>query len=101
MILSEFGRTVSENGNGGTDHGHGNVVWLAGGAVGGGRVYGEWPGLDPAALDRGRGLQVATDFRSILAVVLDRHMGISPDGLGVVFPGMPPPSASLAGIVPA
>ncbi len=99
VVLSEFGRTVAENGNGGTDHGHGNVVWIAGGAVGGGRFYGEWPGLKPAALDRGRDLPVVTDFRSILAVVLDRHLEISPEGLGVVFPGMPPPPTGLAPII--
>src|SRR5262249_12138015 len=47
VVISEFGRTVKENGDGGTDHGHGNVIWLAGGHVRGGRVYGDWPGLAP------------------------------------------------------
>jgi uncharacterized protein (DUF1501 family) len=101
VVLSEFGRTVAENGNGGTDHGHGNVVWLVGGAVSGGRVYGGWPGLAPAALDHGRDLPVVTDFRSILAVALERHLGISPEACRIVFPGLPPPAASLAPIVAA
>src|SRR5438105_6994545 len=54
VVLSEFGRTVRENGNGGTDHGHGNVIWVLGGGVGGGRVYGEWPGLATGQLYKGR-----------------------------------------------
>ena len=66
VVLSEFGRTVRENGNGGTDHGHGNVIWVLGGALQGGRVYGDWPGLAPAQLYQKRDLAVTTDFRAAL-----------------------------------
>ena len=86
MVLSEFGRTVRENGTGGTDHGRGNVMWLLGGAVAGGQVLGEWPGLETSALAEGRDLAVTTDFRAVLAPVLQRHLGVSDAGLAQVFP---------------
>ena len=76
MVISEFGRTVSENGNGGTDHGHGNVAWLMGGNINGGKVYGRWPGLAQNQLFEGRDLDVTTDFRSVIAAVLHQHMGV-------------------------
>ncbi|MEO3693556.1 DUF1501 domain-containing protein [Roseateles paludis] len=89
VVASEFGRTVRQNGTGGTDHGRGNVMWLLGGPVAGRKVYGEWPGLDPAALADGRDLAVVTDFRHVLAPVLQRHLGLSDAGLAAVFPGLP------------
>jgi uncharacterized protein (DUF1501 family) len=87
VVMSEFGRTVRENGNGGTDHGHGNVMWVAGGRVRGGKVYGTWPGLDESALYQGRDLAVTTDFRAVLSVVIQRHMGIGGGGMQAVVPG--------------
>lgn len=89
VVLSEFGRTVRQNGNGGTDHGRGNVVWLLGGPVAGGQVLGEWPGLDTAALADGRDLAVRTDFRRVLAPVLQRHLGLNDAALAMVLPLAP------------
>lgn len=76
LVMSEFGRTAHENGNRGTDHGHGNVHWVMGGAVAGGKVYGDWPGLDESALHQNRDLQVTTDFRSLLDEMLIHHFGL-------------------------
>jgi uncharacterized protein (DUF1501 family) len=89
VVLSEFGRTVAQNGNGGTDHGHGNVLWLMGGPVIGGKVHGEWPGLDDAALYEARDLAVATDYRTVLAQVCERHLQLPDADLSNVFPEMP------------
>src|SRR6266568_7107502 len=84
LTMSEFGRTVNENGNGGTDHGHGNAMLLIGGPVRGGRVYGQWPGL---ALDQRyerRDLAVTTDFRDVFGEIVTRHLGVS--DLKSIFP---------------
>ena len=89
VVMSEFGRTVRQNGNGGTDHGHGNVMWLLGGPVAGGRVHGEWPGLDEAQLHEGRDVLVTTDFRSVLAQVATHHLKLSDAALARVFPDLP------------
>lgn len=86
LVLSEFGRTVKENGNGGTDHGHGNVMWVLGGATRGGQVYGNWHGLSSAQLHEGRDLPVTTDFRDVVTSVLERHMGLTDTNLHKVFP---------------
>jgi uncharacterized protein (DUF1501 family) len=86
VVVSEFGRTVRENGNGGTDHGHGNVMWLLG-AVRGGKVYGNWPGLATEDLHEGRDLAVTTDFRAVLGTLLSGHMGVKKEELALVFPG--------------
>jgi uncharacterized protein (DUF1501 family) len=99
IVLSEFGRTVHENGDAGTDHGHGNVVWVLGGAVQGGKVYGDWPGLAPAALYEGRDLAVTTDFRTVLAAVAARHLRIPDRALGNIFPGFDPPHSDLDRII--
>jgi uncharacterized protein (DUF1501 family) len=88
VVISEFGRTVRENGNGGTDHGHGNVVWVLGGSVRGGRVYGDWPGLAKAQLYQGRDLAVTTDYRSVFAAILERHLGLADRQLAQIFPGL-------------
>jgi len=101
VVLSEFGRTVRENGNGGTDHGHGNVIWLLGGAINGGRIYGDWPGLAPAQLYQRRDLAVATDFRSVLAAILERHMRLADLQLEAVLPGAPAVSPELAEMIRA
>lgn len=78
LVLSEFGRTARENGNRGTDHGHGGFMLLLGGAVKGGRVHGRWDGLADGALYLGRDLPVTTDFRDVLAAVLRGHLGFDP-----------------------
>jgi uncharacterized protein (DUF1501 family) len=83
--MSEFGRTARENGNRGTDHGHANVMFLLGGPVKGGRVYGQWPGLDPAQLNEGRDLALTTDFRRVLGEAVSKHLGNAQ--LNAVFPG--------------
>jgi uncharacterized protein (DUF1501 family) len=87
LVMSEFGRTVRENGNGGTDHGHGNVMWLLGGGVAGGRVHGRWPGLDERALHEGRDLAVSTDFRSVLAQIGERNLRLNDAALAAMLPG--------------
>lgn len=89
VVASEFGRTLRQNGNGGTDHGRGNVIWLLGGPVAGGQVLGEWPGLDTSALADGRDLAVRTDFRQVLSPLLQRHLGLSETALATVFPQAP------------
>lgn len=86
VVMSEFGRTVKENGNGGTDHGHGNVMWLLGGGIRGGKVYGKWAGLEPAQRYQGRDLSVTTDFRDVLATVLTRQLAVDKTQLQQVFP---------------
>jgi uncharacterized protein (DUF1501 family) len=84
VTMSEFGRTVRENGNRGTDHGHGTVMLILGGGVNGGQVHGRWPGLGNDRLFEGRDLAVSTDFRDVFAEVLTRHLGVS--SMASVFP---------------
>ena len=85
LTMSEFGRAVSENGNRGTDHGHGNAMLVLGGHVRGGKVYSRWPGLETEQRFEGRDLAVTTDFRDIFAEVVVRHLGVkSPE---MIFPG--------------
>lgn len=85
VTLSEFGRTAFENGNRGTDHGHANALFVFGGPVAGGRVYGQWPGLEREQLFEGRDLALTTDFRDVLGEVLAHHLGAP--NLSAVFPG--------------
>lgn len=85
VTMSEFGRTARQNGTGGTDHGHGNVMFVLGGGIRGGKVYGEWPGLDDAQLNEGRDLAVTTDFRQVLAEATQHALGTR--DLASVFPG--------------
>lgn len=87
VVMSEFGRTVKENGNRGTDHGHGNVMWILGGQVQGQQVYGDWPGLVKSQRYQGRDLAITTDFRDAIAPVLTQHMGLKRNQLAQVFPG--------------
>ncbi len=89
VVMSEFGRTARENGNGGTDHGHGNAMWLLGGKVAGGKVYGDWQGVGEGALNEGRDLPVTTDFRAVLAQVAERHLRLPDRTLARLFPAMP------------
>jgi len=86
VVMSEFGRTVRQNGNAGTDHGHGNVMWLLGGRVAGGRVHGRWPGLESSALYEGRDLAVTTDFRDVLVEVCEQHLQLPDTALAGIFP---------------
>ena len=87
VVMSEFGRTLAENGSGGTDHGFGNAMWLMGGGIKGGKVYGEWPGLEATELHQNRELTVTTDFRDVLIALLSRQFGLSTEKIGQVFPG--------------
>ncbi len=87
LSMSEFGRAVSENGNRGTDHGHGNAMMLVGGSVKGGVIYGEWPGLKPEQRFEGRDLKVTTDFRDVFGEVVMRHLGADEKTAAKVFPG--------------
>lgn len=95
VTMSEFGRTAAENGNLGTDHGHGNAMLVMGPSVKGGKVYGRWPGLERDELYEGRDLAVTTDFRDVLGEVLVKHQGAW--DLGPVFPGYEPEPVGLFG----
>ena len=95
VTMSEFGRTARENGNRGTDHGHANVMFVLGGNVRGGHVYGRWPGLDPSQLNEGRDLALTTDFRRVLGEAVYRHVGNS--NLNTVFPGFDNSPAGFLG----
>jgi uncharacterized protein (DUF1501 family) len=87
VTMSEFGRTAAENGNAGTDHGHGNVMMVLGGGVRGGQLYGQWPGLEAEQLYERRDLAVTTDFRDVLGELVSGHLGQHVDQ---VFPGHTP-----------
>jgi uncharacterized protein (DUF1501 family) len=88
VTMSEFGRTAHENGNRGTDHGHANCMFVVGGPVKGGKVYGQWPGLEREQLYENRDLALTTDFRDVLGELVARHLG-NPT-LHTVFPGYEP-----------
>lgn len=85
LTMSEFGRTARENGNRGTDHGHATSMFVLGGPVRGGKVYGHWPGLEPDQLFEGRDLALTTDFRAVFSEIISKHLG-NPN-LKAVFPG--------------
>jgi uncharacterized protein (DUF1501 family) len=85
VTMSEFGRAVRENGNRGTDHGHGNAMLILGGNVRGGKVYGKWPGLESAQLWQNRDLAVTTDFRDVFIEVVTGHLGAR--DVSKIFPG--------------
>jgi uncharacterized protein (DUF1501 family) len=85
LTMSEFGRAVTENGNRGTDHGHGNAMIVIGGGVRGGKVYGRWPGLDVQHRYDGRDLAVTTDFRDVFGELVVRHLGVADPQ--AIFPG--------------
>jgi uncharacterized protein (DUF1501 family) len=95
LVMSEFGRTIHENGDGGTDHGHGNAMWVMGGGIKGGVIQGQWPGLDTENLYEERDLAVTTDFRSVIGSVLQQHMLLNDEQLGIVFPDIPQALSSL------
>jgi uncharacterized protein (DUF1501 family) len=85
LSMSEFGRMVRQNGNGGTDHGHAGAMFVIGGGVKGGKVHGTWPGLEREQLYEGRDLALTTDFRAVFTDVLTKHLGAR--DLAPVFPG--------------
>jgi uncharacterized protein (DUF1501 family) len=85
LTMSEFGRAVAENGNRGTDHGHGNAMMMIGGGIRGGKVYGKWPGLARDQRYEERDLAVTTDFRTVFAEVIRGHLGLADPSR--VFPG--------------
>jgi uncharacterized protein (DUF1501 family) len=99
VTISEFGRTAKENGNRGTDHGHANCMFVMGGDVKGGRVYGNWPGLADHQLNEGRDLALTTDFRSALSEVLVKHVGVT--DLKAVFPGFDTSARRFPGLIRA
>jgi uncharacterized protein (DUF1501 family) len=83
--MTEFGRTVRENGSGGTDHGHGSCLFVVSNSMDGGKVHGTFPGLDNGALYEGRDLPVTTDFRAVFCELAGKHLGIKDDAR--LFPG--------------
>jgi len=96
LTMSEFGRAVHENGNRGTDHGHGNAMMAIGGGVRGGKVYGRWPGLGVEQRYERRDLAVTTDFRDVFGEVVVRHLGV--DDPRSIFPGYAIESARFPGL---
>ena len=84
ITMTEFGRAIRQNGSGGTDHGHASCLFVAGGPINGGKVYGQWPGLAPEQLYEGRDLTLTTDFRNVFAEILQKHMGTR--NVAKVFP---------------
>ncbi|GAC1395070.1 MAG: hypothetical protein NVSMB68_11970 [Thermoanaerobaculia bacterium] len=97
VTMSEFGRTVRENGNRGTDHGHANFMFAIGGGVKGGKVHGKWPGLAAHRLYENRDLAVTTDFRDVFGELVTRQLGVS--SLKQVFPGYDANPAKWRGVL--
>jgi uncharacterized protein (DUF1501 family) len=97
LTMSEFGRTVRENGNRGTDHGHANAMFVVGNGVRGGKIYGQWPGLKSEQLYEGRDLALTTDFRDVFAEVAKKHLGT--ENLQAVFPGYASSEAKFRGFL--
>jgi uncharacterized protein (DUF1501 family) len=97
VTMSEFGRTAKENGNRGTDHGHANCMFVMGGDVKGGHVYGKWPGLDDHQLNEGRDLALTTDFRTVVGEILTKHLGVK--DLAPVFPGFDNNSRKFVNVI--
>lgn len=97
LTMSEFGRTVRENGNRGTDHGHANAMFVVGNSVRGGKVYGDWPGLKSDQLYEGRDLALTTDFRDVFGEIAGKHLGAT--NLKAVFPGYTGGSSKFRGVL--
>ena len=97
LTMSEFGRTVRENGSRGTDHGHANAMFVVGNNVRGGKVYGDWPGLKTDQLYEGRDLALTTDFRDVFGEVAQKHLGTS--NLANVFPGYAGSASKFRGVL--
>jgi uncharacterized protein (DUF1501 family) len=90
VVVSEFGRTFRQNGNNGTDHGHGSVYWVLGGGLRGGQVAGEQVPVTAANLFQNRDYPVLNEYRSLFGGLLARQFGLSPAQLATVFPGAAP-----------
>jgi uncharacterized protein (DUF1501 family) len=97
VTMSEFGRTAHQNGTGGTDHGHANAMFVLGGNVKGGKVYGKWPGLADHQLNEGRDLTITTDYRQVLGEVISKSIGAT--NLDLTFPGAKLNSKRFLGLV--
>ena len=97
LTMSEFGRTVKENGNRGTDHGHANAMFIVGNTVRGGKVYGDWPGLKSEQLYEGRDLALTTDFRDVFGEIAYKHLGAT--NLKAVFPGYAGNTSKFRGVL--
>jgi uncharacterized protein (DUF1501 family) len=97
VSMSEFGRTAKENGTRGTDHGHANVMFAFGGGVKGGKIYGDWPGMEREQLYEQRDLNLTTDFRDVLGELVTRHLGNR--SIASVFPGYDEPK--FRGLIPS
>jgi uncharacterized protein (DUF1501 family) len=95
VVLSEFGRTFRENGNRGTDHGHGSVHWVLGGGIAGGRMAGEQLAIRPGALLQDRDYPVLNNYRNVLGGLFGRLWDLSPGQLERVFPGAAPVDLKL------
>jgi uncharacterized protein (DUF1501 family) len=95
VVISEFGRTFHENGDKGTDHGHGSVYWVLGGNVRGGRIVGPQVAVSLATLNQGRDLPVLTDYRALLGGIVSRQFGIGSNRLNMVFPSARPVDLGL------
>ena len=93
LTMSEFGRTARQNGSGGTDHGHAGALFVIGGSVKGGKVFGKWPGLEPEQLNEGRDIALTTDFRSVFGEVVRKHLGAGT--VDRIFPGFAPAELGL------
>jgi uncharacterized protein (DUF1501 family) len=97
ITMSEFGRTVRQNGTGGTDHGHAGAMFVIGGAVSGKKVHGRWPGLAPEQLHEGRDLALTTDFRAVFSEVASKHLGAT--ALDRIFPGYTTAQSQWLGVL--
>ena len=95
VVISEFGRTFQENGNGGTDHGHGSVYWVLGGAVKGGRIAGDQVKVERATMFQNRDYPVLTDYRALFGGLFARAYGLDQKLLAQVFPGIAPKDIAL------
>jgi len=99
LTMSEFGRAVAENGSRGTDHGHGNAMFVIGGGVNGRQVHGRWPGLTADQRFEGRDLAVTTDFRDVFGEVVVKHLGATPETAARVFPGYALTASAFRGVL--
>lgn len=95
VVISEFGRTFRENGNRGTDHGHGSVYWVFGGGIKGGRIAGEQVAVDQAHLFQDRDYPVLTDYRALFGGLFQRMYGLDQSGLQRVFASAQPKNLGL------
>ena len=95
IVLSEFGRTFHENGDKGTDHGHGSIYWVLGGSVAGGRLAGPQIRIAPETLNQHRDLPVLTDYRGLIGGIVQRQFGLDSARMSMVFPDMSPAELGL------